>query len=300
MKLRKRSAAALLALPLALGACSGGQQQGDGNQGGASSQAQQQNDPFSAQPGQDVDKDAFLKQMQDAMQAKKTYEMTMQMAAQGQTVKMSGQGDIADPNAPKMNMKMEMPGQAGAQGALNIIMDGQAMYMQLPGQAGGKYVKMSMQELSQAGGQDFQKLMNPSENLKMSQEAIQKVTFKGQEDVSGEKLKHYSVTLDPQKAQEAMNGGQPAPAPSASGQQQRIPYDIWVDDQKVMRKVTMEIQGTKLDMTVDKYGEPVQITAPPTSQQTTMPAPGGQGGQGGQGGSGGAGGATQSPAPSNG
>lgn len=277
MNLRTRGAALLLAAPLALGACSsGGQAANSSGASGASgtpSAAQQNvNDPFAAQPGAEVDTSAFLQGTQQAMQAKKTYHLTMSMAGQGQgqAVKMEGQGDVSNPQAPKMQMKMTVPGQASG-GAVNMILDGQNMYMQIPGQAGGKYVKVSMAELARAGGQDIQKMMNPAENLKASEAAIEKITYKGEEDVAGTKLKHYSMQMDPAKAQQAMGGSTGAPQPSASGTAQKVPYDVWVDGDNLMRKMTMTMQGTKLEMNIDKYGEPVSIAAPPTASVTTMP-----------------------------
>lgn len=276
MKLRIRTAAALVALPLVLGACGGGDQPTASSTTAASSAAtsagQSGTDPFSAQPGATVDPAAFLQGTQQAMQAKKTYAMKMNMAASGQTIKLDGVGDAADPNNVKVKMTMQAPNQGGAQGAIEMIMDGQNMYMKMPGQAGGKYVKISMEQLSKAGGQDFSKLMNPSENLKMSQQAVKSITFVGDEDVSGTKLKHYKVAIDPAKLQ-------PTPKPTASGSPSSSPstsapavsYDVWVDGEKLMRKMTMDQSGTKIDMTIDKYGEPVSIQAPPAAQVTQMP-----------------------------
>lgn len=271
MNLRTRGAALLLAAPLALGACSSGDQAASQSGGGATPAASQpsSNDPFAAQPGTDVDKTAFLQGTQQAMQDKKTYHLAMSMGVQGQTLKMTGEGDISNPQAPKMKMQMTMPGQASG-AAVDMILDGQNMYMKIPGQAGGKYVKVSMADLAKQGGQDIQKMMNPAENLKASEAAIEKITYKGEEDVSGTKLKRYSLTMDPAKAQQAM-GATDVPQPTASGAPQKVPYDVWVDGDKLMRKMTMTIQGTKLDMTIDKYGEPVSVAAPPTASVTTMP-----------------------------
>lgn len=271
MSIRIRNAAvgAALALPLVLGACSsgGGTASPTATNGSpaASAPAADGSDPFNAQAGQEVDKSALLDQTQQAMMDKKTYAMNMQMAMGGQTMKVSGVGDMTDPANLKVKMTMEMPGASGQ--GINMLLIGKTMYMQMPGQAGGKYVKVPMSQLQQAGGQDFEKLLNPAESLKMSKDAITKATYVGEEDVSGTKLKHFTLLMDMSKANAAAGV---TPAPSATGPQ-TVPYDVWVDSDKLVRKMELSVQGTKMTSTLDKYGEPVKIDAPPTDSVTTMP-----------------------------
>lgn len=271
MSIRIRNAAvgAALALPLVLGACSsgGGTASPTATNGSpaASAPAADGSDPFNAQAGQEVDKSALLDQTQQAMMDKKTYAMNMQMAMGGQTMKVSGVGDMTDPANLKVKMTMEMPGASGQ--GINMLLIGKTMYMQMPGQAGGKYVKVPMSQLQQAGGQDFEKLLNPAESLKMSKDAITKATYVGEEDVSGTELKHFTLLMDMSKANAAAGV---TPAPNATGPQ-TVPYDVWVDSDKLVRKMELSVQGTKMTSTLDKYGEPVKIDAPPTDSVTTMP-----------------------------
>ena len=273
MSIRIRNAAvgAALALPLVLGACSsgGGTASPTATNGSpaASAPAADGSDPFNAQAGQEVDKSALLDQTQQAMMDKKTYAMNMQMAMGGQTMKVSGVGDMTDPANLKVKMTMEMPGASGQ--GINMLLIGKTMYMQMPGQAGGKYVQVPMSQLQQAsgGGQDFEKLLNPAESLKMSKDAITKATYVGEEDVSGSKLKHFTLLMDMSKANAAAGV---TPDPSATGPQ-TVPYDVWVDSDKLVRKMELTVAGTKMTSTLDKYGEPVKIDAPPTDSVTTMP-----------------------------
>ena len=271
MSIRIRNAAvgAALALPLVLGACSsgGGTASPTATNGSpaASAPAADGSEPFNAQAGQEVDKSALLDQTQQAMMDKKTYAMNMQMAMGGQTMKVSGVGDMTDTANLKVKMTMEMPGASGQ--GINMLLIGKTMYMQMPGQAGGKYVKVPMSQLQQAGGQDFEKLLNPAESLKMSKDAITKATYVGEEDVSGTKLKHFTLLMDMSKANAAAGV---TPAPNATGPQ-TVPYDVWVDSDKLVRKMELSVQGTKMTSTLDKYGEPVKIDAPPTDSVTTMP-----------------------------
>lgn len=265
VRMRKAVVAAALILPLSLGACSSGSETASPTGTNTSAAAQDSNDPFNATAGQEVDKDAFLDQTQAAMLEKKTYAMTMNMALGGQEMKVTGVGDMSNQNELKAKMTMEMPGATGQ--GINILLLGKKVYMQLPGQAGGKYVEMPMDQLTAAGGQDFEKLLNPAESLRMSKDAVQKVTFIGEEDVNGEKLKHYQMELDLQKASEAA-GVTAAPQPTGP---QTVPYDLWVDGDKLMRQMRMTYEGAEVTTTMDKYGEPVDIQAPPSASVTTMP-----------------------------
>ena len=266
VRIRKAAVAVALTIPLALGACSSGSgstsPSGAGTSAAAASQA---NGPFDAAAGQEVDKNAFLDETNAAMMAKKTYAMTMTMAMSGQNMTVKGVGDMSDQNNLKVKMTMEMPGATGQ--GINMLLIGKKMYMQLPGQAGGKYVEVPMAQLQQSGGQDFEKLLNPAESLKMSKDAVQKVTYVGEEDVSGEKLRHYQMVLDLEKANAAA-GVTPSANPTAA---KTVPYDVWVDGDKLMRKLEMTVEGTKVSMVRDKYGEPVDISAPPSASVTTMP-----------------------------
>ncbi len=279
-RIRNIAVGAALTLPLVLGACSSG---GDGAapSGPASSPANAPvtdgSDPFNAPAGIEVDKGALLDQTQAAMLAKKTYAMNMQMAMGGQQLKVNGVGDMSDPNNLKVRMTMEMPGASGQ--GINMLLIGKTMYMQLPGQAGGKYVKVPTNQLPQSGGQDFEKLLNPAESLKMSKDAITKATYVGEEDVSGTKLKHFNLVMDMSKV-DAAAGVNPSPNPSAGTSLTTVPYDLWVDSDKLIRKMELSVQGTKMTSTLDKFGQPVEISAPPTDSVTTMPGLGGSGNAG--------------------
>ncbi|GAB98234.1 hypothetical protein BJY21_000641 [Kineosphaera limosa] len=267
MKVRIRTAAvaAALILPLSLGACSTGGDSATPNGTNTTAAAQDSNDPFNATAGAEVDKDAFMEQTQAAMLEKGSYAMTMTMSLGGQDMKVTGVGDMTDKDNLKAKMTMEMPGSTGQ--GINVLLVNKTMYMQLPGQAGGKYVEMPMEQLTQAGGGDFERLLNPAESLRMSKDAVNKITFVGEEDKDGQKLKHYQMELDLTKANEAAGV---TPAPNATGPQ-TVPYDVWVDNDKLMRQMEMTVEGTKVTMLLDKYGEPVDIAAPPSASITTMP-----------------------------
>jgi hypothetical protein len=45
-----------------------------------------------------------------------------------------------------------------------------------------------------------------------------------------------------------------------------VTYDLYVDDQHLMRRIDMTVAKQKITMKVSHWGEPVDIAAPPASQ----------------------------------
>jgi hypothetical protein len=45
-----------------------------------------------------------------------------------------------------------------------------------------------------------------------------------------------------------------------------VTYDLYVDQEHLMRKVVMTVAKQTITMTVNKWGEPVDIKAPPASE----------------------------------
>lgn len=264
MSTRTRVAAALLALPIAVTACSGSGSPAPGDGGTTATQGSQ----AAPTPGQQIDAEAFFARTQEAMLAQKTYSMAMTMDSRGEKITMSGVGDVSDPASPKARMLLAP---ATDKEKMEMILDGESIFIQMPGAGGEKYMQMPLSALAQAGGQDLTKFLNPAENLTMTKQAVEKIVFVGEEDVAGEKLKHYSVTLNPAKLAQATPSASPSASPSLPAQ---LPYDVWVDGQDLVRKTDMTMDGVHMTMTTDKYGEPVDIAAPPSAQVTQMPGVG--------------------------
>jgi len=50
-----------------------------------------------------------------------------------------------------------------------------------------------------------------------------------------------------------------------------ITYDVWLDDQNFMRKVTFNMPDVEAVVLMDNWGEPVDISAPAESDITELP-----------------------------
>lgn len=277
---KTRIAAVLVAAPLLLAACAGDSgtatspTSAAGSAAAASSAGGVAGDLGSAQPGQTVDKDAFVEAVNKGTAEAKTYALDLKMDMSGEQtgrVTMTGVADVSDQANPKMKMSMELPGAGGASsaGSVEMILVDKVMYMKAPGSA-GKYFKMTMDQMSKLSGQDLTAAMNPTAQLDKMKSAMKQVTFVGEEDVNGVHTRHYKATID-------AAGVTPSPSSMPSGMSlpSQMPYDIWLDEANRTRKFTMDMSmgamTIKYEGTMDKFGEPVSIAAPPASQVQPMP-----------------------------
>lgn len=280
---KTRFVAAMVAVPLLLAACGDGSgssttstsvnaaQSSSSSPGGAPA-----TDIGSAQPGQDVDTAAFVEAVNKGTAAAKTYAMQMKMDTSGDqsgTITMDGEADVSDQANPKMKMTMEIPGAGGASsaGSIEMLLIDKAMFMKMPGSA-GKYFTTSVAEMAKLSGQDLTQAMNPTAQLETMKSSIKKVTYVGEEDLDGVTTRHYKALIDTAKVAPS---GTATSLPSSASLPAEMPYEMWLDDEHRTRKFTMNMAvGTTnitYDGTLDKFGEPFNIAAPPASQVQPMP-----------------------------
>jgi len=99
---------------------------------------------------------------------------------------------------------------------------------------------------------------------------LQDVKYLGEEDVDGEQLDHYVLTVDAEKAAEAQHE-QVKP-----GMPDTITYDMWIDDDNLMRRIQFDLGdgptgGGAMVMTMSDWGKPVTVEAPPARDIAQLP-----------------------------
>ena len=104
---------------------------------------------------------------------------------------------------------------------------------------------------------------DPSKMAESYEQAIKDVKYVGPETVDGESLQRYEVTMDTKELGDSV--------PDAAGLPDTLTYDMWLDDQDRIRKVTYSVSGVKGEMSMSKYGEPVDITAPAADDIVEIP-----------------------------
>lgn len=224
------------------------------------------------QPGEEIETEAFMTRLQSpGEEVLGSFQMEADMDLGGQgSMTITGAADLRG-EEPAMDMEMTLPGM----GELRILMVEGSVYMAVPGvTAEGKFAEISPDDLGMG---------NPLESFDMEStwdawdEGTQTVEFVGTEDVDGEQMQHYALDVDTAAAMEAQ-GETSSPA----GMPQTITYDVWVDSNDLMRKVTFDMGSmggmtegeVAMEMRIDDWGEEVDVQAPDPADLVDLELPG--------------------------
>ncbi|OFE17592.1 hypothetical protein BA895_15195 [Humibacillus sp. DSM 29435] len=198
----------------------------------------------------DVDKAEFISALKAAGANATTAHVSMSLAGAGQSMKMDGDTKL-DASNPAMALKMALSGMD-----LQLRVVDKKVYLKgLPNQAAGKWAVYDEnssigKQMSQAAAQS-----DPSRMYDQFDKGLTKVKKIGTEAVDGEQMAKYDLTLDTK----ALGGSAAAGAASLP---KTVRYTAWIDSKDHLRKVTFGLMGITSTVTISKYGEPVDITAP--------------------------------------
>lgn len=270
-------ASATSALLIGLTACSGSDTTADSEpQAAASSQT---TDEATADPteqptdkpatvdftaGEEVDTDEFTAMYQEGVEALTTAHVTSLTSLSGTEIKAEGDVDYTtDPTA--MTMTMEAGAMAGGGNLDMRLIDG-SIYMNMGAVSQNKFVKFDLSDKNGPLG-DMSALtesMDPVSAFGQFADGVDKVVYVGEEEVDGETLDHYELTVDTTKM-DALNQVKGADVPDS------LTYDMWLDDQNRMHQVETDIMGAKSTTTLSDFGKDVTIETPAASDITKLP-----------------------------
>jgi hypothetical protein len=207
-----------------------------------------------AAPGEALTKDNLVPTMLAAMKDKKSAHMVMEIGSS-----VGAQADIRYAgNRTDMKMSMDM----GPTKATVILVNG-VMYMQQG--AGGKYLKIDRSDPAMGNLLDQMSSFGPESSVSAMQGAIQEVQKTGTDTIDGTKVDKYHVVVDSSSLAKTLGGASAGTADLPK----TVAYDLYVDQDHLMRRIDMTVNKQHIVMTVSKWGEPVDITAPPASQVMT-------------------------------
>jgi hypothetical protein len=209
-------------------------------------------EPAEVDEGGQIAPDQFAQMIKDGI-AKTTTAHVVFAAGAGGSGGFSGDGDVDySSQPPNMKLTMKMSGQE-----LHMLMVDGVMYIESP-QAPGKFMKYDLADPNNPLGSQLVGQLDPAKAMSQFADALSSVQSLGEEDVDGESLAHYVMTIDTTKL---------ATASQAAGMPQELEADVWLDDENRMAKSSIDIgQGATYDTTLSDFGDPVEITAPPASQ----------------------------------
>lgn len=201
--------------------------------------------------GGQVAPDQFAQMIKDGIENTKTAHVVFKAgsAAGGFT----GDGDVDySTQPPDMQLTMKLSGQA-----MKLVLVDGVMYIESPQQP-GKFMKYDLSDPSNPLGSQFVDQLDPAKAMTQFADALSSVESKGEEDVDGQTLAHYVMTIDTGKLSNASQ---------AAGMPKELTADVWLDDQNRMAKSSIDLgQGGTYDTTLSDFDEPVDIQAPPASQ----------------------------------
>lgn len=261
-----RRSLAALALPLLIGGLAACGSDDDSAEPAASSssasESGQSPDAESDTPaGEDVEPAAFVEDLQAGLKASTTAKMTMQLNMGGQAINADGAVDYTT-TPPNMAMTMQSPAMADQSIEMRLV--DKVLYMNMGQMTNNKFVSYDLSDADNLppGMGQLTNTLNPLAAINSFEDGIKSVVFVGDEDVDGEQLGHYEVTVDTSKIDQFKDLPTQAQLPDDAT------YDLWLDDQNRMRKMTMKVEsGTPINTEVkfSKWGESVDIAAPPAS-----------------------------------
>ncbi|TDU90173.1 uncharacterized protein DUF1396 [Kribbella voronezhensis] len=265
MRFRTRVAAAAIAVPLALGlaACGGAdKKEATGTLPtpvtSSSPTAPATTAPLKAAPVAHLNRVTFVPAMNAAFGKQKTWRTVATMTAEGRTVMTMSGYQQAKPLAASL----EMSGLAFQGKTAKMVVVGGMLYMSMPGVSpAGKFLKVDLKNTP--GAENFSELLNggdPTKTFEAFGKGLQTVKFVRSETVDGVKLDRYQVSVNTAAVLKLQGKKLPAGAPKT------LPYTVWMGPDHLVRKMTFNLQGVSMVMTMSEYNHPVSIKAPPASK----------------------------------
>lgn len=209
-----------------------------------------------APPGARLTKDNLVATMVAAMRAKKTAHVVMQIGSS-----VEADADVSYAGAtPGMKMSMSM----GPTKITAILLDG-VLYLQQT--AGGKYVRIDKSDPAMGNLVSMMSGFSPESGITAMKGAIKQVRYVGTDTIDGDSVSRYKVAVNTSAA--AAQLGSLGSSLGSAHLPKTLKYDLYVDDQHLMRRMVMTVAGQHLTIEDSAWGKPVDIQAPPASQVQT-------------------------------
>ena len=218
--------------------------------------------PTPTEAGVDAANAAFLERLRAGVGESGSVHVAMKLTG---PVSMTAEGDTAyGTEGSEMQMSLEMEGM-GQAGAIDMLLVDDTFYMSMDGVTPpGKYFEVP-EDSPMMGGLKGGGSLSPADSLKAFEAGLEEVEEIGQDNFGGEPVTGYRVTVDSEKALEAMG------TPETPGMPETLDYEVWLDEQDRMRRMTIELAGTTVTADMTKWGEDVSIEAPEPSDIVEAP-----------------------------
>jgi hypothetical protein len=197
----------------------------------------------------------FVSAMTSAIGKQKAWHTVGTVTANGSTLMTMDGIQTTNPVA----MSMEMSGAAFQGKTAKIVVIKDIAYLSIPGiTPAGKYQKVAsglndqLSELIEGG--------DPTKIYKSFDKSMVDAKFVRTETIGGQQLDRYAVTVNTAKALALQGKKIPAGLPKT------LVYSMWLDKSHLVRRMTFDLNGVSMVMSMTDYNKPVNISAPPASK----------------------------------
>jgi lipoprotein LprG len=192
--------------------------------------------------------------------------MSMTMSGQAKT---SAQGDVSYAGGQSaMKMTMSMPQMGAGKIAMRYV--DQMIYLQMPGiTPPGKFVAIDPKDQNSPFTKSFAGYtdqLDPMSSVKSMESAVTSADRVAQGSLHGVSVDHYRVVVDTAKMLKKL--GKQA---QQAGMPKALTYDMWLDDQFLIRKMSFDFGATSVQMLLSKWGEPITVQRPAAGDIVTTP-----------------------------
>jgi hypothetical protein len=196
------------------------------------------------------DAQAFLDRLRSGMGEEGSMHVEMTMTGPAE---MKAQGDSSyGADGSEMHLTMQLANMPGGDLEM-VLVDGKA-YMSMPGvNKPGEFFEIDKSNPAFGSLDDG---LSPADSFAAFDAGLQSVEDLGQDPIDGEPMTHFRLQVDAEKALEATGQAM------VPGLPETLVYDVWLDADDHMRRLTYELVGTELTMDMTDWGKDVDIVAP--------------------------------------
>lgn len=213
----------------------------------------------------ELSKDNFVERLTAAQQKAGTSQVQMDIDAGGQKNQAIGQFKAGD-SVKDSAVALKIDGKSSGLGTLDLRLVDGAIYMNFGEMTGGKFMKLALDGSGDAATDQLSELIdqvNPTAQLKQFESALKSFTQKGAAvTIDGVKTLPYEIVLDTSKlegmAKAAKKAGDKVPA--------TVTYTMFVGADDLPRRITAKVVAMNFTLDYTKWGEPVDIKAPPANE----------------------------------
>ncbi|MET4077811.1 LppX_LprAFG lipoprotein [Janibacter sp. UYMM211] len=206
--------------------------------------------PSPSSTGESVDRDDFVERVRRGLRDSPSAEVQAEVELGGTTVEATGAQDL-DADALEMTVSAD-----------TLTFDYRAVddryflaqpprWVEIDPESADSTVRATLDQIQ---------LLSLQRQLDGFLGGVTSVGEQGSEDVDGEETTRYTTVVDTERARDAVGGD---PLPTTSDQ---LLYDVWLDEDDLIRKLVVDLDGTTVTLRADRWGEPVDIQTPDASE----------------------------------